>query len=79
MGRLEGKTALVTGSNQNIGRAVVELFAKEGANVVVNGAHDQQKVEDTVEAIRDDHRRRLASGSIHEPVALLLPCTCRDS
>ena len=52
MGRLEGKTALVTGSNQNIGRAVVELFAKEGANVVVNGAHDQQKVDDTVEAIR---------------------------
>ena len=51
-GRLEGKTALVTGSNQNIGRAVVELFAKEGANVVVNGAHDQQKVDDTVEAIR---------------------------
>lgn len=52
MGRLEGKTALVTGSNQNIGRAVVERFAKEGANVVVNGAHDQQKVDDTVEAVR---------------------------
>ena len=52
MGRLEGKTALVTGSNQNIGRAVVELFAKEGANVVVNGAHDQQKIDDTVEVIR---------------------------
>ena len=48
MRRLEGKTALVTGSNQNIGRAVVELFAKEGANVVVNGAHDQQKIDDTV-------------------------------
>lgn len=59
MGRLEGKTALVTGSNQNIGRAVVELFAKEGANVVVNGAHDQQKVDDTVETIR------AAGGSAH--------------
>ena len=52
MGRLEGKTAIVTGSNQNIGRAVVELFASEGANVVVNGAKDQKKVEDTVDAIR---------------------------
>ena len=40
------------GSSQNIGRAIVALFAREGANVVVNGAHAQQKVDGTVEAIR---------------------------
>jgi len=35
--RLEGKTALVTGSTSNIGRAIAFEFASEGAHVVVSG------------------------------------------
>src|SRR5215213_9555458 len=35
-GRLEGKTAAVTGSGRGIGRGVAMLLAAEGANVVVN-------------------------------------------
>jgi glucose 1-dehydrogenase len=34
--RLAGKIALVTGSSQGIGRAIVERFAQEGADVVIN-------------------------------------------
>ena len=34
--RLEGQTIIVTGGGVGIGRAAVERFAAEGANVVVN-------------------------------------------
>ena len=37
MGKLEGKTTLVTGGGTGIGRATALAFAREGASVVVSG------------------------------------------
>jgi NAD(P)-dependent dehydrogenase (short-subunit alcohol dehydrogenase family) len=49
--RLQNKTALVTGSTSNIGRAIAEAFAAEGAHVVVSG-RDAERGAAVIEAIR---------------------------
>jgi NAD(P)-dependent dehydrogenase (short-subunit alcohol dehydrogenase family) len=48
--RLTGKTALVTGSTSNIGRAIAVAFAAEGAHVAVSG-RDTERGKEVVAAI----------------------------
>ncbi|MBF9058647.1 SDR family oxidoreductase [Rhodobacterales bacterium HKCCSP123] len=48
---LTGKTALVTGSGQNIGRAIAVRLAQLGCNVVVNGSSDAAACEETAARI----------------------------
>jgi NAD(P)-dependent dehydrogenase (short-subunit alcohol dehydrogenase family) len=46
-GRLKGKTALITGGDSGIGRAVSILFAREGANIAVVYLEEDSDAEDT--------------------------------
>jgi 3-oxoacyl-[acyl-carrier protein] reductase len=49
-GRLQGKVAVVSGSGQGIGEAIAQLFASEGAQVVVNARTESSvaRVVDTI-------------------------------
>ncbi len=50
--KLEGKIALVTGSDSGIGRAIATTFAREGADVAVHYHDDQRGADQTANAAR---------------------------
>jgi len=50
---LQGKTAIITGASRGIGRAIAELFAREGARVVVNYSSSQEEASNVVKSIRE--------------------------
>lgn len=58
-GKLEGLTALVTGGDSGIGRAVAVLFAREGADVAVLYLNEHKDAEETKRCIEAEGRRCL--------------------
>lgn len=57
--RLTGKTALVTGSSQGIGRAIAVRFAQEGADVVINYNRAPGGAEEVLREVEATGRRGL--------------------
>ena len=64
-GKLEGKTALITGGDSGIGRAVAIAFAKEGANVSIVYLDEHRDAEETKSRVEEnDGACMLLSGDI---------------
>ena len=61
--RLNGKTAIITGSARGIGKGIALVFAREGANLVLNSrTADEKTVSDLLQRIRS-----LGSDAIYVP------------
>jgi NAD(P)-dependent dehydrogenase (short-subunit alcohol dehydrogenase family) len=55
--RLKGKIAVVTGAGQGIGRGIAEIFAEEGADVVVNDLKLDARTDEVACNLRKKGRR----------------------
>ena len=78
---MSGRTAIVTGSGRNIGRAIALALAEGGANVVVNGHSDRDAVDAVVAEIRRAGGKALgvmADVSSHDEVAALVEKTVAE-
>lgn len=58
-GKLDGKTAIITGGDSGIGKAVAIYFAKEGADVAVCYLEEDQDAETTKELVEEEGRKCL--------------------
>lgn len=51
--KLNGKSVVVTGASSGMGKAIVELFAKEGANIIAV-ARRKERLEALAESLKDE-------------------------
>jgi NAD(P)-dependent dehydrogenase (short-subunit alcohol dehydrogenase family) len=59
-GRLTGKSAIITGGDSGIGRAVALAFAREGADVLISYLSEDSDAQETVRAVQDAGRTGVA-------------------
>lgn len=73
-GRLEGKTAVITGGDSGIGKAVAIAFAREGADVLIAYLPEEEDdARQVADLVRDAGRR-----VVLVPGDLARPQACRD-
>jgi NAD(P)-dependent dehydrogenase (short-subunit alcohol dehydrogenase family) len=67
-GRLEGRSAVITGGDSGIGRAVAIAFAREGADVLISYLEEDEDARETARWVEEAGRKAvLVSGDIADP------------
>ena len=59
-GKLEGMTALISGGDSGIGRAVAVLYAREGADVAIVYLNEHEDAQQTIQQVQAEGRHGLA-------------------
>jgi NAD(P)-dependent dehydrogenase (short-subunit alcohol dehydrogenase family) len=66
-GKLQGKTAIITGGDSGIGRAVALAFAREGADILVAYLNEDSDAQKTMEIVQQEGRKCIAiAGDIQQ-------------
>ena len=66
--KLEGRSAFITGGSRGVGRGMALVFAREGADVVINYRRDEDAARETVAEIRKIGRKAVAvKGDVMDP------------
>ncbi len=66
--KLKGRTALITGADSGIGRAVAIAFAREGADVLISYLCEHEDARETARWVEEAGRRTvLVAGDVKDP------------
>ncbi|NKY51095.1 SDR family oxidoreductase [Nocardia vermiculata] len=67
-GKLAGKSAVITGADSGIGRAVAIAFAREGADVLISYLDEHDDAQEVVELVKQEGRTVVAvPGDLSDP------------
>src|SRR3954468_9528491 len=66
-GKLTGRTALITGADSGIGKAVALAFAREGADVLISYLNEESDARETARVVQKEGRKCVAvAGDVQE-------------
>ena len=68
-GRLEGKTALITGASRGIGRAIAEAYAREGAHLVLSATTEAGLAETAASIANENVESLCLAADLSDPAA----------